>query len=92
MSVIVVFLRPLGLRLPALATEDPTKTYWDWSQAGQSGRTDDHYTYLKIKGTFTYDKNVTPDYLWFDGNLSYRYLLGDKIDPSKPTYIDKVGS
>ena len=73
--------------IPNIALKDPTKVTWDWSTAGQD-RGDDHYTYLKIKGTFTYERNYQPQYLWFNGNLAYRYLLGDKIDPSKPTYID----
>lgn len=75
--------------IPALALEDPTKVYWDWSQAGQEGREDDHFTYLKIKGEFVYEKNFAPTYLWFNGNLEYRYLLGDKIDPNSVTYINK---
>jgi octaheme c-type cytochrome (tetrathionate reductase family) len=75
--------------IPALATEEPTKVTWDWSQAGQEGRTDDHYTYLKIKGEFVYEKNFAPTYLWFNGNNEYRYILGDKIDPNTVTYINK---
>src|SRR5574341_553081 len=75
--------------IPAIALQDPTKVVWDWSTAGQSGRTDDHFTYLKIKGSFIYEKNYNPTYLWSNGNLAYRYLLGDKIDPSKPVVIDQ---
>ncbi len=73
--------------IPEIATKDPTKVSWDWSTAGQD-RGDDHFTYLKIKGSFTYERNYQPEYLWFNGNLSYRYLLGDKMDPLKPTYIN----
>ena len=73
--------------IPAIALEDPTKVTWDWSTAGQN-LPEDHFTYLKIKGTFTYEKDYTPTYVWFNGNLDYRYLLGDKMDPSKPTMID----
>ena len=73
--------------IPAIALEDPTKVTWDWSTAGQD-RPEDHFTYLKIKGTFTYEKDYKPTYIWFNGNLQYRYLLGDKMDPSKPTMID----
>lgn len=73
--------------VPSMALKNPTKTFWDWSTSGQD-RPEDHYTYLKIKGTFIYEKNVKPHYLWFNGNLAYRYLLGDLIDPSKPTYIN----
>lgn len=75
--------------IPALALEDPTKISWDWSQAGQEGRVDDHFTYLKIKGEFVYDKNFAPTYLWFNGDNEYRYLLGDKIDPNGITFINK---
>jgi octaheme c-type cytochrome (tetrathionate reductase family) len=75
--------------IPAYAIEDPTKVTWDWSTAGQDIG-DDHFTYLKIKGNFVYEKNVQPTYLWFNGNLEYRYLLGDKIDPTQGTYINKV--
>ncbi len=75
--------------IPAFALEDPTKIYWDWSQAGQAGRVDDHFTYLKIKGEFIYEKNFKPTYLWFNGNNEYRYILGDKIDPNNVTYINK---
>ena len=75
--------------IPAIALEDPTKTTWDWSEAGQGGREDDHFTYLKIKGEFTYDSNFAPTYRWFNGNNEYRYLLGDKISDEGPTYINK---
>ena len=75
--------------IPALALEDPTKTYWDWSQAGQEGREENHFTYLKIKGEFIYEKNFKPTYLWFNGDNEYRYLLGDPISKDGPTYINK---
>ncbi|MCC6145935.1 MAG: tetrathionate reductase family octaheme c-type cytochrome [Anaerolineaceae bacterium] len=74
--------------IPAMAVKNPTKVQWDWTTAGQD-RLDDHYTFLKIKGSFVYEKNFRPDYTWFNGNLSYRYLLGDKIDPSQPTLINQ---
>ncbi|MFZ5921032.1 MAG: tetrathionate reductase family octaheme c-type cytochrome [Chloroflexota bacterium] len=73
--------------IPEFAIKDPTKMTWDWSTAGQDIG-DDHYTYLKIKGDFVYEKDVIPTYTWFNGNLDYRYLLGDKIDPSQPTMIN----
>ena len=75
--------------IPAIALEDPTKVTWDWSQAGQEGRVDDHFTYLKIKGEFVYDKNFAPTYLWFNGNNEYRYILGDPLGADGITYINK---
>ena len=74
--------------VPAFALQDPTKVNWDWSTSGQD-LGDDHFTYLKIKGNFVYENNVQPNYIWFNGNNSYRYLLGDKINPAEPTYINK---
>lgn len=75
--------------IPAMALEDPTKVTWDWSQAGQEGREEDHFTYLKIKGEFTYEKNFKPTYLWFNGNNEYRYILGDPLGKDGITYINK---
>jgi octaheme c-type cytochrome (tetrathionate reductase family) len=75
--------------IPAMALEDPTKIAWDWSTAGEAGRQDDHFTYLKIKGSFIYEKNYTPTYMWFNGQLADRYILGDMIDPGKPTIINQ---
>jgi octaheme c-type cytochrome (tetrathionate reductase family) len=75
--------------IPALAIQDPTKVYWDWSKAGQDGRVDDHFTYLKIKGEFTYEKNFAPAYIWFNGSNEYRYILGDPLGADGVTYINK---
>ncbi len=75
--------------VPAIAREEPTKVAWDWSKAGQKGRADDHYTYLKIKGEFSYESDFAPEYLWFNGSNEYRYLLGDPIRRDGPTYINK---
>jgi octaheme c-type cytochrome (tetrathionate reductase family) len=74
--------------IPAIGVTDPTKVFWDWSTAGQD-QPEDHLTYLKIKGSFVYESNFTPTYAWFNGNLEYRYLLGDKIDPEGITVIDQ---
>ena len=73
--------------VPAVAPKNPTKLTWDWSKMGQD-RPEDHYTYLKIKGEFQYGSDVTPVYRWFDGGNRYRYLLGDPIDPTRPTLIN----
>ncbi|MBN2386773.1 MAG: tetrathionate reductase family octaheme c-type cytochrome [Anaerolineales bacterium] len=73
--------------IPTIALDEPTKTYWDWSTAGLD-RPEEHFTYLRIKGTFIYEQNLMPTYLWFNGNLDYRYLLGDLIDFDGPTFIN----
>jgi len=74
--------------IPNMALEDPTKTTWDWSQAGQEGREDDHFTYLKIKGEFTYERDFAPTYLWYNGSNEYRYLLGDPVNADGITYMN----
>ena len=70
-----------------MAIDSPTKMYWDWSTAGQEGRVDDPHTYLKKKGSFQYAQNIRPEYYWYNGR-AYRYLTGDKIDPSKTVQIN----
>jgi octaheme c-type cytochrome (tetrathionate reductase family) len=72
--------------IPNGALRDPTKMFWDWSTAGQD-RPEDHYTFLRIKGSFVYETNFTPTYAWYDG-IAYRYILGDVIDPTTVTYIN----
>lgn len=74
--------------IPDIGTQEPTKVYWDWSTAGSDTIEENKHTYLKIKGSFEYDTNFTPTYAWFNGNLEYRYLLGDKMDPGQPTMIN----
>ena len=73
--------------IPAVALKNPTKVTWDWSASGQN-RPEDHYTYLKIKGEFRYETDVTPTYHWFNGSNAYRYILGDTITPTVPTMIN----
>jgi hypothetical protein len=73
--------------IPFFAKEEPTKTSWDWSQAGKDGidGEKDQYgkhTYMKAKGRFTWGKNIVPTYAWYNGEAD-AYLAGDKFDPSK---------
>ncbi len=76
--------------IPSGAVKDPTKMFWDWSTAGQD-LPEDHLTYLKIKGSFVYENDIKPTYQWYDETVDYRYLLGDKIDPSQPTLLNPPG-
>lgn len=73
--------------IPAAALRDPTKVGWDWSAAGDPTREEDQHQYLRIKGSFVYETNFTPDYFWFNGTAT-RYLLGDVIDPNQPTNMN----
>ena len=73
--------------IPRMAIEQPTKIGWDWSTAGRDYDINDPHTYLKIKGSFKYGKNMAPEYYWFNGT-SERYLKGDKINPDDVTHIN----
>jgi octaheme c-type cytochrome (tetrathionate reductase family) len=72
--------------IPRYAKANATKTYWDWSTAGrlrdgQPYEEDDsagNHTYLSIKGSFTWGRDLEPEYAWFNGTASH-YLLGDKV-------------
>lgn len=74
--------------IPAVARKQPTKTYWDWSTAGDPQREEDAHKYLKIKGSFIYEKELVPEYRWYNGRAD-RYILGDKVDPDQPTMINE---
>jgi len=75
--------------IPNYAGKLPTKATWDWSKAGDASRADDPHHYLKIKGEFTYEQDAIPEYRWFNGKVG-RYLLGDKIDPTKTTVLNPL--
>jgi octaheme c-type cytochrome (tetrathionate reductase family) len=72
--------------IPEGAVRQATKMNWDWSTAGQDLPESIH-EYLKIKGSFIYEGNFTPEYGWFNGDVD-RYILGDPIDPTVPTVIN----
>lgn len=73
--------------IPSFARKAPTKMIWDWSKAGDATRADDPHHYLKIKGEFVYEQDVTPEYAWFNRHTG-RYLLGDQIDPATVTVFN----
>ena len=75
--------------IPAFARGGkPTKTYWDWSTAGrldgdgkaiveQDGK--GMVTYSSQRGSAQWAENVTPDYVWFNGQIDH-LTLSDAID------------
>lgn len=76
--------------VPEFAREKPTKMWWDWATAGQKDAdgkpfktTDENgwIIYDTQKGDFTWEKNVIPEYIWFNGDVEFT-LIGDEIDPS----------
>ena len=72
--------------IPQVALREATKTHWDWSAAGQD-REEDPHEYLKIKGSFEYEKQLIPRYYWYNG-IADRYFLGDRIDPEGVTALN----
>ena len=70
--------------IPEYAKVNSTKMEWDWSTAGKlkDGKPyeeDDslgNHTYMSIKGSFVWKRNVKPEYIWFNGTASH-YLVGD---------------
>jgi len=73
--------------IPEVAVRQATKTHWDWSTAGDDSIEEDPHHYLKIKGSFLYQKNLKPEYRWYNG-LASRYLLGDRIDADGDTPLN----
>jgi len=73
--------------IPEGALRDPTKMDWDWSTAGDPDREEDEHEYLRIKGSFVYESEFTPEYFWYNGTASH-YIPGDTINPDSPTAIN----
>ena len=75
----------------------PTKMAWDWSTAGQMDadgkpfkRKDEkgHVIYDSRKGDFLLGEHVVPDYLWFNGTVSY-VQPDTRIAPSERVAINR---
>lgn len=74
----------------------PTKMAWDWSTAGQldaDGKpfqrkdASGHVLYDSRKGDFVLDENVVPDYVWFNGTVTY-VQPDTRINPSQRVPIN----
>ncbi len=74
--------------VPHMGADTGTKLSWDWSEAGQDLDITDQHVYMKIKGRFTWSKKKLPEYYWYN-QTSSRYIVGDQIDPSKPTSMNR---
>jgi octaheme c-type cytochrome (tetrathionate reductase family) len=84
--------------IPIYAKANATKMYWDWSTAGKLKNGEPYveedsignHAYMSIKGSFKWEKEVKPDYVWFNGTASH-YLEGDKIhDTTKPLILNQL--
>jgi octaheme c-type cytochrome (tetrathionate reductase family) len=80
--------------IPTYAKDNATKMFWDWSTAGRlkNGQpfveedSMGNHAYMSIKGSFRWARNVTPDYVWFNGTASH-YLLGDQVQDTTRTLV-----
>lgn len=75
-----------------------TKMWWDWSKAGQKtpeGKTyvvkdgNGNPVYDTQKGEFTWESDVIPDYVWFNGGMTY-LSMDDALDPSAINPINRL--
>ena len=86
--------------IPAFARVNPTKMLWDWSKAGKLKDGKPYKTvgaygkedYLSIKGEMKWEKNIKPEYFWFNGSID-DVTAKDTIDPAKTVAVSRpVGS
>jgi len=80
--------------IPEFARVNPTKMSWDWSQSGKLkdgkpyknkgafGKED----YLTIKGAMVWEKDIKPEYAWFNGSIS-SVTAKDRIDPGQTVAV-----
>ena len=76
--------------IPRFARVNSTKMNWDWSTAGKKDengkpmakKEDGRPVYDTKKGDFRWEKNVVPEYRWYNGVIK-NVLLTEKIDPGR---------
>jgi len=76
--------------IPVYAKVNATKMYWDWSTAtrkkdGKAFKELDeagNELYSSIKGDFMWQKNIQPEYAWFNGTADH-HLITDKVDTTQ---------
>lgn len=75
-----------------------TKMTWDWSTAGIKGTNgavqqikdaEGNVIYDTMKGTFTWAKDVVPEYVWFNGSVVWTEL-DDKVDPTRMLTLNQL--
>lgn len=83
-----------------VAKNHATKTWWDWTTAGDKTRgkdgvekdADGNVAYDWKKGDFRWTKHLKPEYRWYNGKTDY-HLLGDKItEPDKVLTFNPLGT
>jgi len=84
--------------IPHFARGDyASKMWWDWSTAGKMDANGKPYSefdqagneiYNSKKGDFVWQRDVVPEYRWFNGSVLYT-LPSDKFDPEKVVEINR---
>jgi octaheme c-type cytochrome (tetrathionate reductase family) len=80
--------------IPAFARVNPTKMRWDWSKAGDKKDGKPYVlkdafgkpAYMSKKGEMIWQKNVQPEYFWYNGSIKH-LTVKDIIDPSSVVQI-----
>ncbi|MCP4024668.1 MAG: tetrathionate reductase family octaheme c-type cytochrome [Desulfobacteraceae bacterium] len=76
--------------IPEYARINPTKMWWDWTKAGKKKDGKAYVekgpfgkpVYKSIKGEFKWEKNVIPEYFWYNGSFS-NTTIKETIDPGQ---------
>ena len=75
-----------------------TKMFWDWTKAGEKNDEggdkivkdeDGNVIYHTKKGEFVWNENVVPEYLWFNGGVTY-VTLDDVLTPNGVVTINQL--
>jgi octaheme c-type cytochrome (tetrathionate reductase family) len=83
--------------IPSFARKKPTVMYWDWSTAGKMDENGKPFekksdtargftAYDTKKGDLKWEKDVVPQYLWYDGSMTYK-SYNDKIGDARPVRL-----
>jgi octaheme c-type cytochrome (tetrathionate reductase family) len=78
--------------IPTIAREYPTVVWWDWSTAGTNLENvkdkNGMDTFNNEKGTFRWEKNLMPTFLWYNGT-STQYMVGSAMTSDQITHLNK---
>ena len=82
--------------IPEFARVNPTKMSWDWSTAGKKkdGKPYEEKgpygkpVYDSKKGNFIWEKNVRPQYFWYNGAMEH-LTVRDRIDPGQTVALNR---
>lgn len=85
--------------IPEVAREFQTKTWWDWSTAGEKNEDGKPFqikdeatgwvTYDSKKGDFVWEMNVVPTYAWYNGDSTW-ITLDDTVVEGEVSMINEL--